>query len=135
MFATLPRQAGVLGVVPDAQDPRPGLSAGLWGGEGGAAGRGVHEDVAEQQAVEATEHVHDTGTQEQRDDVGGPRQPEAPPAPTPPSQIKTKQENPECVCGLRSRTMASAPGLVYQQSSVQVRVCVCAGAQLEGADG
>lgn len=67
--AALPRQAGV---VPDAQDPRPGLPAGLRRGEGRAAGRGVHEDVAEQQAVEAPEHVHHTATQEQRGDAGGP---------------------------------------------------------------
>lgn len=61
----LPRQAGLLGAVPDAQDPRPGLSAGLRAGEGRAAGRGVREDVAEQQAVEAAEHVHRTKTREE----------------------------------------------------------------------
>lgn len=62
----LPGQAGLLGAVPDAQDPRPGLSAGLRAGEGRAAGRGVRQDVAEQQAVEAAEHVHHTARRERK---------------------------------------------------------------------
>lgn len=57
----LPGQAAAPGVVPDAVDPRPGPAAGLRAGEGGAAGRGVRQDVAEQQAVEAAEHVHHAG--------------------------------------------------------------------------
>lgn len=54
----LPGQAGLLGAVPDALDPRPGLRAGRRAGKGRAAGRGVHQDVAEKQAVEAAKHVH-----------------------------------------------------------------------------
>lgn len=54
----LPGQAGPSGAVPDAVDPRPGLAAGLRAGEGRAAGRRVHQDVAEQQAVEAAERKH-----------------------------------------------------------------------------
>lgn len=66
--AALPGKAGLQGAVPHTQDPRPGLSARLLAGEGRAAGRGVHQHVAEQQAVEAAEHVHHTAGQ-QRPDV------------------------------------------------------------------
>lgn len=66
-----PGQAGALGVVPDALDPRPGLTAWRRAGKGQAAGRGVHEDVTEQQAVEAAEHVHHTERKQRREDVSG----------------------------------------------------------------
>lgn len=65
--AALPGKAGLQGAVPHAQDPRPGLSARGLAGEGRAAGRGVHQDVAEQQAVEAAKHVHHTAGQQRRD--------------------------------------------------------------------
>lgn len=65
--AALPGKAGLQGAVPHAQDPRPGLSACGLAGEGRAAGRGVHQDVAEQQAVEAAKHVHHTAGQQRRD--------------------------------------------------------------------
>lgn len=48
-------------------DSRPALAAGRRAGEGQAAGRGVHEHVAEQQAVEAAEHVHHTVRQKTKD--------------------------------------------------------------------
>ena len=69
-----PGQAGVLGAVPDALDPRPGLAAWRRAGEGRAVGRGVHEDVTEQQAVEAAEHVHHTERKQRREDVSGGRE-------------------------------------------------------------
>lgn len=53
-----PRQADALGGVPHAVDSWPGLAAGRLGGKGQAAGRGVQEDIAEQETVKATEHVH-----------------------------------------------------------------------------
>lgn len=68
---TVPGQTGLLGAVPDAQDPRPGLTAGRFGGEGRAAGRGVHEDVTEQQAIKAAKHVHHTVRQQREEDVRG----------------------------------------------------------------
>lgn len=70
----LPRQAALLGAVPHALDPRRGVAAGGGAGEGGAAGRGVDQDVAEQQAVEAAEHVHHAARgrrQERRRQRGG----------------------------------------------------------------
>lgn len=64
--AALPGKAGLQGAVPHAQDPRPGLGARGLAGEGRAAGRGVDQEVAEQQAVEAAKDVHHTAGQEPR---------------------------------------------------------------------
>lgn len=65
----LPWQTDLLGDIPDTVDSRPCLHAGRHGGEGQAAGWGVHEDVAQQQAVEATEHVHHTVKQNRTEEV------------------------------------------------------------------
>lgn len=65
--AALPGEAGLQGAVPHAREPRPGLSARRRAGEGRAAGRGVHEDVAGQQAVEAAKHVHRAAGEESAD--------------------------------------------------------------------
>lgn len=39
------------------------MVAGLGTGEGRAAGRGVDQDVIQQQAVEATKHIHGAGSE------------------------------------------------------------------------
>lgn len=65
--AAVPGKADLQGAVPHTQDPRPGLSARRLAGEGRAAGRGVDEDVAEQQAVEAAKHVHHAAGRQRQD--------------------------------------------------------------------